>query len=271
MALTLKTDPEKLILENVCSIKNYDCCNDDCGKCCNFRNVEDILIVLEGVSEAKYGRWVCRGKHYQKDEVADSGDDVIVMLKQILTKSFKMHVYNISCQYSELKHLKANLKEDEIILSVDFSKNYDNKQHHEIQNACSGHEAFTLYTAACYHRSHNTDGACVDKDAGLKVLSFAIVSKEIIHEQNLVFSCDMKLLEIVRQHIPNLKKVFFWSDGCTAQFHSRFAFPSMNFYPNDLELSWDYGEAHHFKGPHDGIGRTVKEKFIKMLLHLRLS
>ena len=52
---------------------------------------------------------------------------VIVMLKEILTKSFKMHVYNIKCQSSELKHHKANLKEGEIILSVDFSKNYDNK------------------------------------------------------------------------------------------------------------------------------------------------
>ena len=61
-------------------------------------------------------------KRYQKDEV-----DVIGMLKEILTKSFKMHVYNIKCQSSELKHHKANLKEGEIILSVDFSKNYDNK------------------------------------------------------------------------------------------------------------------------------------------------
>ena len=57
----------------------------------------------------------------------------------------------------------------------------------------------------------------------------------------------MKLLEIVRQHIPSLKKAFFWSDGCTAQFRSRFTFRSMT-------LSWDYGEVHHFKGPHDGIG-----------------
>ena len=54
------------------------------------------------------------------------------MLKEILTKSFKTHVYNIKRQYSELKYLKANLEEDEITLSVDFSKNYDNKQHHEI-------------------------------------------------------------------------------------------------------------------------------------------
>ena len=58
----------------------------------------------------KYARWVCREKRYQKDEVTDSGDDVIVMLKEILTKSFKMHVYNISHQYFELNLLKANLR-----------------------------------------------------------------------------------------------------------------------------------------------------------------
>ena len=175
------------------------------------------------------------------------------MLKEILTKSFKMHVYNISRQYSELKHLKANLKEDEIILSVDFLKNFDNKQHHKIQSAYFGQEAFTLYTAACYYRSHDIDGAHVDKDAGLKVLSAVILSNEIIHEQNIAFSCNMKLLEIVRQDIPSLKRAYFWSDGCTAQFHSRFTFRSMTFYPNDLELNWDYGEAHHYEGPHDGL------------------
>ena len=188
MALTLKTDPEEFILENVYSIKDYDCCDDNCGQCCNFKNIEDILIALEGVSEVKYARWVRREKHYQKDEVVDSGDDVIIMLKEILTKSSKMHVYIVNRQYSELKHLKANLKEDEIILSVDFSKNYDNKQHHEMQSAYFVHEAFTLYTA---------DGACVDKDAGLKVLSVVIVSNETIHERNIALSSNMKLLEIV--------------------------------------------------------------------------
>ena len=80
--------------------------------------------------------------------------------------------------------------QDEIILSVDFSKNYDDKQHHEIQSAYFGHEAFTLYTAACYYRSHDFDGACVDRDAGLKVLSVVIVSNETIHEGNIAFSCN---------------------------------------------------------------------------------
>ena len=119
-----------------------------------------------------------------KNEVVDSGDDVIItVLKEILTKSFKMHVYNISRQYSELKHLKADLKEDEIILSVDFLKNYDNQQHHEIQSAYFGYEAFTLYTAACYYRSHDIDGACVDKDASLKVLLLLLfLMKQFMNE-----------------------------------------------------------------------------------------
>ena len=76
LALTWKIDPEEFILENVCSIKTYDCCNDNCEQCCNFRNTEDILNALEGVSEVKYARWVRREKHCQNDEVVDSGDDV---------------------------------------------------------------------------------------------------------------------------------------------------------------------------------------------------
>ena len=51
LALTLNINPEESILKNVCSIKNYDCCNDDCGQCFNLRNNEDILIALEGASE----------------------------------------------------------------------------------------------------------------------------------------------------------------------------------------------------------------------------
>ena len=97
-----------------------------------------------------------------------------------------------------MKHLKANLKDDEILLNVDFLKNYDNKQHHEIQSAYFGHEAFILYTAASYYKSHDIDGACADKDAGLKVLS-VVVFNEIIHERNTPFSCNMELLDSIYQ------------------------------------------------------------------------
>ena len=53
----------------------------------------------------------------------------------------------------------------------------DNKQHYEIQSPYFGYEAFTLYTVACYYRSHDIDGTCIDKDAGLKVLSLFLMKQ----------------------------------------------------------------------------------------------
>ena len=52
--------------------------------------------------------------------------------------------------------------------------------------------------------------------------------------------------------------VCIWSDGCASQFRSQYVFQTLSFHPASLKVFWDYGEAHHFKGPHDGIGGTIK-------------
>ena len=68
-----------------------------------------------------------KNNFYQKVEFTESGTIVAEALDEIATKNFKLHVYSIR-QFSELKYLKKSLKNDEAILSVDFSSNYENKQ-----------------------------------------------------------------------------------------------------------------------------------------------
>ena len=70
----------------------------------------------------------------------------------------------------------------------------------------------------------------------------------------------MKLLDYLKSISTSLKTVYFWSDGCASQFRSKYVFRSLSFYPSWLKVFWDYGEAHHFKGLHDGIGGTIKRK-----------
>ena len=70
-----------------------------------------------------------------------------MQLKNML-KILKLHTYNIFRQYSELKYLKQNLKSNGVILSVDFSCNY-NKRKHEIKVHTHRYEAVPV-TAACY-------------------------------------------------------------------------------------------------------------------------
>ena len=77
------------------------------------------------------------------------GDKVFVDLLNNVHLGKLKHIYNIYRQYSELKYLKSILTADEVTVSIDFSRNYENKQHHEIQSAYFGHEAFTLFTCAC--------------------------------------------------------------------------------------------------------------------------
>ena len=43
-------------------------------------------------------------------EMIDSGPDIAIQLQYLLNKNLTLHIYNIFRQYSELKHLKQNLK-----------------------------------------------------------------------------------------------------------------------------------------------------------------
>ena len=151
-------------------------------------------------------------------------------------------MYNAYRQHSELKHLKKILGENEIICSVDFANNYENKHRNEIQSAYFGHEAFSIYTAAVYYKS--IEQQSIDSEDHLNVWSAAIVCNETKHERNLAYACSMKLIEEVRQKIPDLKRVYFWSDGCGKEFRSHFTFLYLTLYPSDIMLSWDYGGRH---------------------------
>ena len=51
----------------------------------------------------------------------------------------------------------------------------------------------------------------------------------------------------------------FWSNGCSFQFRSENLFQSLCLFPVDIKFFWDYGEAHHFQSPHDGIECCIKK------------
>ena len=58
----------------------------------------------------------------------------------------------------------------------------------------------------------------------------------------------------------SMNKIIIWSDGCASQFRSRFVFYLLHSLYPEKELEWNYNEAHHGKGPIDGIGGTLKNQ-----------
>ena len=91
------------------------------------------------------------------------------------------------------------------------------------------------------------------------MILIAVVSNEVNFERNIAFHCNQKVIKMVCNQIDRaINTVYIWSDGCVSQLRSQYVFLTLSFYPPDLKMFWDYGEAHHFKGPHDGIGGTIK-------------
>ena len=77
------------------------------------------------------------------------------------------------------------------------------------------------------------------------------------------------MIKKVQRH-TNLTKIIMWSNGCSAQFRSRFVFKLLANYRKDLQLEWNYNEAHHDKGPMDGIRGTIKNVVFRQVKYGRV-
>ena len=119
---------------------------------------------------------------------------------------------------------------------------------HEIQSAYFGHECFALFTAACYFNQSVAIENGKIEEANLVQLPIVIVSNETSHDRDVAFSNNNILTDMIKKLEPSINTFHFWSDGCAGQFRSKYVFRSFSFYPAEINLTWSYGEAHHFKG-----------------------
>ena len=118
----------------VCSIKNLLCMKGECDECVGSKTVDKVCEAIENCNLISFVKWTSANNRVKQVTQQASGEEVGEMFHEMAHgKKMRMHKYNMYRQYSELKFLKKNLKKEEVILSVDFSKNYDNKQRHEIR------------------------------------------------------------------------------------------------------------------------------------------
>ena len=74
----------------------------------------------------------------------------------------------------------------------------------------------------------------------------------------MAFHWNQKVIKMVCNQIDRaINTVYIWSDSLQVSSIQNMLY-TQSFYPPDLKIFWDYGEPHHFKGPHDGIGGTIK-------------
>ena len=94
----------------------------------------------------------------------------------------------------------------------------------------------------------------------MKKDSIVVISENKDYDRAAAITCVKKVIEKAEEiNAASYNKIYIWSDGCSAQFRSRFVFRLLteNLFDN-VELIWNYNEKIHGKGPMDGVGGTVK-------------
>ena len=195
--------------------------------------------------------WACEDTKLKKMLFKESIDRAIQKLKSTMT-TLKDHIYVKRVQFNYYNNIKNKLGKSALLLHGDYSESYEKKQQHEIQSAYFGDTTFSIFTACCYLR---------DSEDNLVSESITVTSELPDHSRAAVITCVSKVIENVRenhQHLPLRINVYVCSDGCAAQFRSRYAFTLMSTLDTPLNLTLCCNERHHGKGPMDGIGGTLK-------------
>ena len=184
-----------------------------------------------------------------KKEHTDSAQNVWITFHQQL-KVFKQHIFYVTSQYAFYTKVRDNIQSQEAVIHVDFSENYECKWESAIQSA--------HYGALKKQISLHTGFFQVSKE---KVSSYCGVSDTLDHEPFAIWTYLLPILDKIKMCHPSVKKLYFFSDGPTAQCRQKINFYLLAHFVHVKGFdycSWNFLGAGHGKGIPDGIGGTVK-------------
>ena len=123
-----------------------------------------------------------------------------------------------------------------------------------IQSAHWSNKAISIFTAHAWCSPLN--------------FSFALPSNNISHNKYAVDTCLDFIIQELKQYLPDLKSIVFFSDGAASQFKQRFLFRNLTRFSIDyhLNLSWNFFATSHGKGVVDAIGGTVKRLVLQEIM-----
>lgn len=133
-----------------------------------------------------------------------------------------------------------------------------------MQDAAQGYHwnnAFSIYSRS-------------DISGKLQHTSFVVISDCLSHDTIAVHCYQQVLMDFMKLHFtPTPSKIYYFSDGCEAQYKNRFNFLNLCLHEEDfgVKAEWHFFATSHGKSSCDGIGATLKRLAARESLRLFYS
>lgn len=250
-----------IVSEVVCDQTKKPCMYRQCDVCKNKQvsvvGNSDVITYEQWVTE-KVVRPGAKGKMYEvkltfKKKIISTTQDLVAKFNSQLPV-YMQHVYDTSHQFMFLKELQKNLKENEVMIVMDFSENYKCKYASEIQSVHFGasKKQVSLHTGAYYYRTKSGEVECV---------SFCSVSECLRHDASAVWAHLQPVLAEITKKLTHVDVLHFQSDGPSTQYKNKSNFYLLSHYCEKFQMrlaSYTFTTPGHGKSTADGTGGTVK-------------
>ena len=258
----IKITYKDLMEKIVCRTDEIKCMLQRCENCPGSRTLH--TFIMEKFTEA--GFYITDDVHYSQWVSTDRADlDRITSTIEKFTKRLVDSIDNLTThsfvaknQAQYLKTRKAEMEETECVVIMDFAENYHYQVQDEIQGFHWNKRQCTLHPIVVYFKEGNME----------KHLSFCAISDDTTHDTSLVHEIQKRLCFHLKEKLPGVRKVEYFSDGCAGQYKNYKNFLNLCHHESDfgLKATWSFFATSHGKSPCDGIGGTVKRKILRSSL-----
>lgn len=242
----------ELMKRAMCDDPTEACKLQTCEDCDSTRMIDYIATNLDAVDtiEVKHKMWITSPR-YNLIEVSVEVDTFLEYLKTQI-ENFIVHDFKV-CQQQEFVESTKNelVPNKEVLIHCDFAENYTCIEQDAPQGAYFNAPQVTVHTACIYYRTDVGD---------LKVINSIIVSPIVKHDSSMVRAVQDKLVQLVKNLLPDLKLIKYLSDGCAGQYKNKVNLKNVCLHEKDysVKAQWHFFPTSHGKGPVDGIGATIK-------------
>ncbi len=111
------------------------------------------------------------------------------------------------------------------------------------------------------------------EENSLNTKSICFVSDDNDHNTCFVYKVQSMLTCYLKENIPTIKRIKYFTDGCAAQYKNYKNFLNLTFHKEDfgIDADWTFFASSHGKSPCDGIGGTVKRLVARASLQRPVS
>ena len=137
---------------------------------------------------------------------------------------------------------------------MDFAEKYSFIIQDTIQGFYWQNGQVTLHPFAVYYRDLSTNE--------LRCGSYCAISDHLKHNQTTVHCFLTKLLSLIRNNLPHITNIKYFTDGAASQYKNFKALINLAFHFHNHKMTAEHNffATSHGKIPCDGIGGTIKRE-----------